>query len=85
MTDIVHEEEHSGGSATIDGTGIRVANVAGAYVYNGYSPDEIADFYPDLTLEDIHTAIAYFYGHPEEFEGLRGIEDDTRGGEQAAF
>ena len=68
MTDIVHDDQHSGGAPTIGETGIRVANVAGAYEYNGDSPDQIAGFYPALTLEDIHTAIAYFYGHPEEFD-----------------
>jgi hypothetical protein len=29
--------------------------------------DEIAEFYPALTLEDIHTAIAYYYAHIDEF------------------
>lgn len=76
MTEIVRDENHSGGAPTIGDTGIRVANVAGAYEYNGYSPDEIAEFYPALSLADIHTAIAYFYAHPEEFEGLAEAGDE---------
>jgi uncharacterized protein (DUF433 family) len=67
MTEIVRDPDHSDGAPTIDDTGIRVINVACAYEHGGYSPDEIVDFYPTLTLEDIHTAIAYYYAHLEEF------------------
>lgn len=76
MTEIVHDPDHSDGAPTIGDTGIRVANVAGAYEYNGYSPDQIAEFYPSLTLEDIHTAIAYFYGHPDEFDSAPATGSD---------
>ena len=67
MTEVVRDEEHSGGAPTIDDTGIRVIDVAGAYEHSGYSPDEIVEFYPALTLEDIHTGIAYYYAHIDEF------------------
>ncbi|MFC6724083.1 DUF433 domain-containing protein [Halobium palmae] len=77
MTEIVREPEHSNGAPTIDGTGIRVINVASAYEHSGYSPDEIAEFYPDLSLEDIHTAIAYYYGHLDEFRDSLSTEGDT--------
>lgn len=70
MTNIVTDEGHSDGSPTTEATGIRVINVACAYEHNGYSPDEIAEFYPTLSLEDIHTAIAFYYGHVEEFRGV---------------
>jgi uncharacterized protein (DUF433 family) len=72
MTGIVREGEHSQGSPTLEGTGIRVINIACAYEHNGYSPDEIADFYPSLSLEDIHTALAYYYANIDEFRGCRG-------------
>jgi uncharacterized protein (DUF433 family) len=67
MTDIVREQKHSNGAPTINETGIRVINVASAYEHSEYSPDEIVDFYPALTLEDVHTAIAYYYAHIDEF------------------
>lgn len=35
--------------------------------HSGYSPDEIAEFYPDLSLADIHAALAYYYEHVDEF------------------
>jgi len=72
MTGIVQKEEHSQGSPTLEGTGIRVINIACAYEHNGYSPDEIVDFYPSLSLEDIHTALAYYYANIDEFRGCRG-------------
>jgi len=67
MTEIVRDTDHSDGAPTIDDTGIRVINVACAYEHGDYSPDEIVEFYPALTLEDIHTAIAYYYAHIDEF------------------
>lgn len=67
MTDIVRDDRHSGGAPTINDTGIRVVNVACAYEHNEYSPDEIAEFYPALSLADIHSALAYYYDHIDEF------------------
>jgi uncharacterized protein (DUF433 family) len=74
MTEIVCDPEHSDGAPTIEGTGIRVRNVASAYEHSGYSPDEIIELYPALTLEDVHTALAYYYAHIEEF---REGDDDV--------
>ena len=76
MTEIVSEPDHSDGAPTIEETGIRVWNIASAYEHSGYSPDEIIDLYPVLTLEDVHTALAYYYAHLEEFR--------ERGGEAGA-
>ncbi|MEM4782260.1 MAG: DUF433 domain-containing protein [Halalkalicoccus sp.] len=67
MTEIRRDPEHSDGAPTIGNTGIRVLNVASAYEHGGYSPDEIGEFYPALSLEDIHTALAYYYANVEEF------------------
>jgi uncharacterized protein (DUF433 family) len=75
VTDIVRDPDHSDGVPTINGTGIRVINVASAYEHSGYSPDEIADFYPVLTLEDIHTALAYYYAHIGEFGDIEPESD----------
>lgn len=66
MTEIVRDPEHSDGAPTIEGTGIRVLNVASAYEHSGYDPDEIIVLYPALSLEDVHTALAYYYEHIEE-------------------
>ncbi len=56
---VVEDEEHSDGAPTLEGTGIRVVDVAKAYEHSGYGPDEITELYPDLSLGDVHTALAY--------------------------
>ncbi len=67
MTEIVHDPEHSRGAPTIAGTGIRVVDIAKAYEHSGYDPDEIMQLYPHLSLGDVHTALAYYYDHIDEF------------------
>lgn len=67
MTEIVRDPEHSDGTPTIEGTEIRVLNVASAYEHSGYDPDEIVDLYPALSLADVHTALAFYYANIEEF------------------
>ncbi|MFB6152042.1 MAG: DUF433 domain-containing protein [Haloarculaceae archaeon] len=64
---IVEDSEHSDGAPTIEGTGIRVKDVAVAYEHSGYDPDEITQLYPDLSLSDVHRALAYYYDHIDEF------------------
>lgn len=64
---IVRNDEHSGGAPTIEGTGIRVKDIAAAYEHSDYSPDEITQLYPDLSLGDVHRALAYYYDHIDEF------------------
>ena len=66
---IVRDDEHSDGAPTIEGTGIRVKDVAEAYEHSGYDPDEIVQLYPDLTLGDVHRALAYYFDNIDEFHG----------------
>lgn len=64
---IVSDENHSDGAPTVDGTGIRVEDIATAYEHSGYEPDEITQLYPDLTLPDVHRALAYYFDNIDEF------------------
>lgn len=64
---IVADPEHSDGAPTVEGTGIRVKDIAVAYEHSGYDPDEITQLYPDLTLGGVHRALAYYYDHIREF------------------
>ncbi|WP_247010116.1 DUF433 domain-containing protein [Halorientalis litorea] len=64
---IVRDAEHSDGAPTIEGTGIRVEDIAVAYEHSGYDPDEITQLYPDLSLSDVHRALAYYYDHISDF------------------
>lgn len=64
---IVQDSKHSDGAPTVEGTGIRVKDIATAYERSDYDPDEITQLYPDLELGDIHRALAYYYDHIDEF------------------
>ncbi|WP_228546409.1 DUF433 domain-containing protein [Halegenticoccus tardaugens] len=64
---VVRDAQHSNGAPTIEGTGIRVKEIAEAYEHSGYSPDEITQLYPDLSLGDVHRALAYYYDHITDF------------------
>jgi uncharacterized protein (DUF433 family) len=63
---IVRDPQHSNGAPTLEGTGIRVVDIAKAYEHSGYDPDEITELYPALSLSDIHAALAYYYDHIDE-------------------
>jgi Uncharacterized conserved protein len=64
---IVRKSEHSNGVPTVEGTGIRVHDIASAYEHSEYDPDEITQLYPDLSLSDVHRALAYYYDHIDDF------------------
>ena len=64
---IVKQPGYCGGKAAIDGTRIRVADVVAMHK-QGASVDEIRLDYPQLSLAQVHAALAYYYDHPEEIE-----------------
>lgn len=62
-----------GGSPTIKGTRVSVANIAGFYLM-GYGPEEIQRELPHITLAQVYDAIAYFLDHRAEIN--QHIEKD---------
>jgi uncharacterized protein (DUF433 family) len=56
-----------GGRARIEGTRIRVYNVAFLYKDAG-TDDKIREAYPDLTPAQIHAALAYYFDNREEID-----------------
>jgi uncharacterized protein (DUF433 family) len=54
-----------GGKACIRGTRIRVLDIAALAEHLGLSPDEICDQYPELSLGQVHGALAYYYDNRE--------------------
>ena len=50
------------------GTRIRVIDIAIEYDRIGYSPDDIANGHPGLTLEQIHDALSYYYENQKELD-----------------
>jgi len=67
-----------GGKPRIAGRRIRVQDIAVWHEYLGMSADEIVAEYPDLTLAEVHAALAFYYDHRAE------IQDHIRRGEDLA-
>ena len=57
-----------GGRACIAGHRIRVMDIVVWHEMRGYSPDEIVDMFPGITLADVHAALAYYFDHRQEIE-----------------
>jgi uncharacterized protein (DUF433 family) len=57
-----------GGRACIAGHRIRVMDIVVWHEIRGYSPDEVVDMFPGITLADVHAALAYYFEHRDEIE-----------------
>lgn len=79
--------------AWIQGTRIKVIEVALDKIANGSSPEGIHFQYPHLSLAQIHSALAYYYDHQTEFDSeirrqleridqLAALSKDSPGGER---
>ena len=55
---ITHNPRILQGRAIIRGTRVPVALIAG-FVANGMTPAGVVEDYPDLTIEDVETAVAF--------------------------
>ena len=56
-----------GGRPKIAGTGLTVRRIVGWYKM-GMTPEEIALEYAQLTLAQVHAALAYYHANQEEIE-----------------
>lgn len=75
-THIVKEAGYCGGKAAIDNTRVRVNNVVWFHK-EGLTPARILDHYPDLSLAQVHAALAYYYDHVDEIEAELAREDEA--------
>ncbi len=67
-----------GGKPCVAGTRIRVQDVMVWHELQGLTPDEIVAQFPQLTLSDVHSALAYYHDHREE------IRQQMQDGEELA-
>lgn len=72
---LVSSPEVCGGRLRIDGTRITVNQIVVLYK-QGYSPEEIADQYPNLTLAQVYTALAYYHANRDEVEADLAAEKE---------
>jgi uncharacterized protein (DUF433 family) len=59
--------EMRGGTVYIGGTGIKVRLLAEA-TRQGYTVADLQEAHPQLTLAQIHAALAYYYAHQQEMD-----------------
>jgi uncharacterized protein (DUF433 family) len=57
-----------GGKPCIVGTRIRVQDIYVWHELQGKTPDQIASDFPQLTLADVHAALAYYWDNRDEIE-----------------
>jgi uncharacterized protein (DUF433 family) len=55
---------------------VRVAMIVTDYLAYGWSVDEMHRQHPDLSLADLHAAMAYYYDHQEEIDDEIAAEVD---------
>ncbi len=60
--------EKCGGKPVIADTRVRVWDIYVHHERLGKSPDEIVQAYPQLTLADVHAALAYYWDHKDEVD-----------------
>ncbi|MBE2201192.1 MAG: DUF433 domain-containing protein [Anaerolinea sp.] len=58
---VSRNETISGGKPVITGTRIKVSQIALEYERLGWTPDQIIDAHPHLTLAQVHAALSYYY------------------------
>ena len=72
---IVQEDGICGGQPRIAGTRLKVQHIALEYDRLGWTPDQICDAHPGISLSQIHAAISYYFDHKEETD--QAIREDV--------
>lgn len=67
-TAYAHIELDASGAPVVSGTRHKVRLLALDHLAHGLDAEEIRRRYPDLSLGQVHSALAYFYDHQAEME-----------------
>ena len=59
-------DEH--GVPSIAGTRLRAIDLVEAKQANGWTPEQVHDQHPELTLGQIYSALAYYWDHQEQLD-----------------
>ena len=65
---IVQEDGICGGHPRIVGTRLKVLHIALEYERLGWTPDQICEAHPGVTLSQVHAAVSYYYDHQQEID-----------------
>jgi uncharacterized protein (DUF433 family) len=66
---------YCGGEPHILGHRVKVKHVAVWHEQGGMTPAQIVATYPNLTLAQVHAALAYYYDHREEIQAALAEEE----------
>lgn len=70
MVGIVRTEDVLGGEPRLEGRRISVLQIADLVLDAGHSVEYVADQL-DVSLADVHSALAYYYEHADEMHRIR--------------
>jgi len=65
-----------GGKPCVKGTRIRVWDIYVLHECQGKSADEVLLAYPQLSLSDVHAALAYYFDHKAEIDTQMKADDE---------
>ena len=79
-TAVTHIRIDENGVAWVEGTTVKVIEVAIDKIAHGSSPEEMHFQYPHLSLAQIHAALAHYYDHQAAYDAeiaqqLREVEE----------
>lgn len=64
--EVVRDPAVCNGAPILEGTRIRVSDIAVAYDHRELAPEEIVGEFPVLNVQDVHSALAYYHSRPGE-------------------
>ena len=76
MREIVSDEDVLGGKPRLSGTRIGVLHIYRQY-QSGVSPEEIASNYEDVSVADVHGALAFVFDNPDLIRELERTEQQV--------
>jgi uncharacterized protein (DUF433 family) len=62
------DPQKCGGKPCVAGTRVRVWDIYVLHERLGKTPDEIVGAFPQLSLADVHAALAYYWDHRQEID-----------------
>lgn len=76
MREIVSDEDVLGGAPRLDGTRIGVLHIYRQY-QDGVSPESIASNHDDVSVADVHAALAFVFDNPEQLRQTEREKQDV--------
>ena len=65
---VVRDEGICDGQPRIAGTRLKIQGIALEYRRLEWTPDQICESHPGITLAQVHAALSYYYDHREEID-----------------